>query len=522
MRIPWSSSKVLFIGYEPWETYLGLSLLESLKSEYNSTDTLLLVADPYQVANKNAALKLIRETRGSTTFIERVYSDLTTWQSQIQRAETEDVERRWRAMAQDFGLDRLDHCLKSDVVLFPYERTPYYPSMSEAQKKESALLVFDRVLKIFLDFKPDVVVMVGDQYLVKNFVGLLCEKHSIPIRVVRHSRFKSLYKCDGFFFPQVSGRSFQGDAEPDASQIFNGEYDQFLYPDNLAVGDKALLRKAREMPLSYSLIAIKTGIKKMALREHNYLKALVAGFILRDFSKIKFWKSSRLKVFFFSLQVMWRRAKYPWVRSVFRDVPEVPEYFVLVPLHYRPESSTLTAGFGTNDEVLIEEISSVLKEIAPEMVCFVLENPSMVGLRKPSFYRDLKKLGNVWLGNPVLDTQALIARSSAVLTVSGTAALEASLQDVPVFVSGRPDYLSAVNQEGYRDVKAFLRLVVERKAKTSRLAAIKYLRWVSAHGRQGALGWKSVRNDRTKGKSVRLLRDVLNMPLPGNASFGVN
>lgn len=513
MKKPWDFARPLFVGYEAWETLLGISLLESLSADTNVEDTMVLVADPYQVTNKGAALKLMQASKDQG-LIDIVYRDLANWQTRIKHANASDVESKWQIIAQQFDAGRLDLCMKSDVFLFPRERNPYYPTLTPTQMKQATLLVFEKVLESFSSFRPDVVITIGDQYLVKNVIALLCEKHSIPIRVIRHSRFEDFYKCDAFFFPRGPIKSSDR-AHYEKSCESDGGYGDFLYKKNLAVGDLDRLRSASEKPLSYSFTVVRDTIKNILNGQREYLAAIVASFAFkhRDFSRVKFWKSSQIRVLVFEWLVMWRKLGYLQGGKFFHDVEKLPERFVLVPLHYRPESSTLTQGFGVDDERLVKEIALSLKDICPEMICFALENPSMIGLRRPAFYEGLQKFENVLVGDPALDTKALVGKSSAVLTVSGTAALEASLQDVPVFVAGRPDFLSAINPDGHEDLSAFLASVAEGRAKTSRFLTLKYQRWITSNGHRGSLGWESIRNWKAKFEAVHLIRSVLSTPL---------
>lgn len=506
----------LFVGFEPWETLLGISLLESLSVDINVEDTMVLVADPYQVTNKFAAL-MLKQASKNQGLIDIVFRDLATWQTQIKHANGSNVESRWQIIDQQFDPGRLELCMSSDVVLFPRERTPYYPKLTPAQRKQAALLVFGKVLESFSRFRPDVVIMIGDQYSVKNFIALLCEKHSIPIRVIRHSRFEDFYKCDAFFFPQTPIRGSISVRNEESRRV-EGGYGDFLYKKNLAVGDVARLRSALEKPFSYSVAVVRDTIKNILVGQREHLKSVIARLTLKpmDFSRVKFWRSSKIRVFVFEWLVMWRKLEYFKGKSFVRDIADLPERFVLVPLHYRPESSTLTQGFGVDDEGLVKETALILKDICPDMVCFVLENPSMIGLRTPAFYEGLKKFENVRIGDPVLDTKTLVGRSSAVLTVSGTAALEASLQDVPVFVAGRPDFLTAINPNGHKDLSVFLASVVEGRAESSRDLTLKYQSWIKSNGHRGSLGWESIRKRKANLESIQLIRSVLSTPLPAD------
>ena len=64
----------------------------------------------------------------------------------------------------------------------------------------------------------------------------------------------------------------------------------------------------------------------------------------------------------------------------------------------------------------------------------------MRGYRPLNYYRDLRKLYNVQLVSPSLDSHAIIQSSDAVLTIVGTTALEGILYEKPVVAFGPLGY----------------------------------------------------------------------------------
>ncbi|HEV2489264.1 MAG TPA: hypothetical protein VGT03_05620 [Candidatus Acidoferrales bacterium] len=114
------------------------------------------------------------------------------------------------------------------------------------------------------------------------------------------------------------------------------------------------------------------------------------------------------------------------------SVPEGPS--VYFPLHVQPEFTTdVRAPFLSNQVAVIENIS---KSIPIGHRFIVKEHPNMKGERRLSFYRQLKKLHNVQLVSPSIDSHTLIERSDAVLTITGSSAWEAILYEKPVIAFG--------------------------------------------------------------------------------------
>jgi hypothetical protein len=104
------------------------------------------------------------------------------------------------------------------------------------------------------------------------------------------------------------------------------------------------------------------------------------------------------------------------------------------PLHMQPEFTTdVRAPFHTNQVALIQNISKCLPF---GYWLQVKEHPSMRGDRSLSFYRELKKLYNVQLLSPSVDSHSLIQQSDVVLTITGSTAWEAILYEKPVIAFG--------------------------------------------------------------------------------------
>lgn len=495
----------MFVSYEPWETRLAAGLLQSLSEDGSHSDPMLVVADPYQVINRRSA-KRLNHLSSSVNRVKVLFDSVSDWEMQIRRATAAEAQESWDAMAQKFSPHRLDLCLRSDVYLFPRERAPYYHPMAAHQKKKAALLVFERILAVFEQFQPDGVVMIGDQYLAKNFIGLLSEQRHIPIRVIRPARFQNFYKCDDFFFPQVVESSEEPPLVrklPQESEMTFGEH---LYLGNRAVSDNHWLRQSRQTPWTWTV-----KLLKEALRDQVHKIKTRRASRPKPFRHHRYWVSSPGRVRLHKLGITMRKLRFIWGRIPFVDFSNIPDRYFLIPLHYRPESSTLTQGFGIEDEDLIDKVVESLATINPNISCVVLENPSMIGLRKQSFYGDLLRRGSVVLADPRIDTQELISHALGVLTISGTVALEASLKNVPVHVVGRPDYLESMGSLGMDNVEAFIEASATGSQATSTVSVEKYLKRIQSTGYRGSLGWRSLHSPEKQAEAVELMRNLLRL-----------
>ena len=87
-----------------------------------------------------------------------------------------------------------------------------------------------------------------------------------------------------------------------------------------------------------------------------------------------------------------------------------------------------------SDQIAV--IKNIAQSLPIEMKLFVKEHPSMwaVGWRDTDFYKQICKLPNVTLIHPSVPGELMIQKSSFVITIAGTAALEATFYEKPVII----------------------------------------------------------------------------------------
>jgi hypothetical protein len=107
---------------------------------------------------------------------------------------------------------------------------------------------------------------------------------------------------------------------------------------------------------------------------------------------------------------------------------------VYFPLHVQPEFTIdVRAPFCSNQLALIEGIA---RSIPLGYKLVVKEHPAMRGYRNLAYYREIRKLYNVQLASPLVDSHKLIQDSDAILTIVGTTAWEGILYEKPVVAFG--------------------------------------------------------------------------------------
>jgi hypothetical protein len=116
------------------------------------------------------------------------------------------------------------------------------------------------------------------------------------------------------------------------------------------------------------------------------------------------------------------------------DRPMTGERYVLYPIHFQPEASTLVqAPYYLDQAALIEDIS---KSLPVGYQLYVKEHVSNRGRRPLAFYKRLRETFGVRLLGPDEDTWTLIRGAAAVAVITGTVGWEGLLFGKPVVTFG--------------------------------------------------------------------------------------
>lgn len=117
------------------------------------------------------------------------------------------------------------------------------------------------------------------------------------------------------------------------------------------------------------------------------------------------------------------------------DNSQLPQNFLIFPLQFSPEASTLIQGSKFNDMYQVIELIS--KSLPVNLTLLVKEHKLCVGRREYKFFKKILNLHNVRLIRDDVDTYELIKHSKGVITVSSSMALEALMLKKPAGIIGR-------------------------------------------------------------------------------------
>ena len=158
-------------------------------------------------------------------------------------------------------------------------------------------------------------------------------------------------------------------------------------------------------------------------------------------------------------------------KNLIRNI-ENKKPFIYFPLHLEPERSTLiSAPLFTNQ---IEVITNIAKSLPNGYNLYVKEHPvmSIRGWHSIFYYKQIMSLPNVILIHPSVKSEYIIKRSSLVISISSTSALEAGYYNKPSITLSNQDfsYLPFVYQiKALHDLPNAIKTSLQKKVNISDL-----------------------------------------------------
>lgn len=146
-----------------------------------------------------------------------------------------------------------------------------------------------------------------------------------------------------------------------------------------------------------------------------------------------------------------------------KSLNQIHQKIIFFPLQYSPESSiNIPNPFFVDQTRLIDLIRFNMPE---DYLLLLKENPEMYGRRANSFYKNLSKKSGVRLVSSAVSTFDVMSKSSLVVSVSGTACLEAFIIQKPSIVFGKTFFDPITNLFGvdYNDLKQTFKKYLNRK-----------------------------------------------------------
>jgi hypothetical protein len=139
---------------------------------------------------------------------------------------------------------------------------------------------------------------------------------------------------------------------------------------------------------------------------------------------------------------------------------------IFFPLHLEPERTLLIdAPFFTNQ---LEVIYNIAKSLPIGYKLYVKEHSAMItrGWRSIDYYKELSKIPNVVLIHPSIPPDEILQKCSLVITITGTAGLDAAFYGKPSIVFGNllySDLSSVISLKNINDLPFLIRNTIGKK-----------------------------------------------------------
>jgi len=277
---------------------------------------------------------------------------------------------------------------------------------------EDECKLFERILN---DVRPDFFITGETALHHHHLFYLLCRVKGVKVMILNQSKFG--YKC--MISQELHKLDNVSSITPNSTHRSLEELQQYLKNHSML---KQIL-SYKESFLSSKREKIKAAIQLLLISNNTNPKT---HFSYYGRSKIKVL----IKEIAYSIKTKYREKFVN--KNLKKEIPT--SQFIYFPLHQEPERTTLLGSpYFTNQ---LETICHILKSLPVGYKLLVKEHPtqSIRGWRSISYYERLINLPNLELIHPSVSNEELIKKSSLVITIAGTAGLEATFYGKPSII----------------------------------------------------------------------------------------
>lgn len=301
-------------------------------------------------------------------------------------------------------------------------------------QKNIAFATYKIIKDFLLKIKPDFILYIQSPEDMEGMIlGGLSKELKIPLAVPHHSRH--------------------------LGQSFFNSHRQELLPKRKIVKDidiknanKFLINfKNENTSAFYSEFSKTNNLHYIPYKKNTKIKRLLDGikrFYLESRSReLSTLRISLLNNWFPIWRHIYRGTRVLLNRNLFNCalIENLPKKFIFYPIQYSPESSINIPSPYFIDQLRV--IDAIRMSMPSNYLLVVKEHPSCITVRPRKFMKTLLNKAGVVVAKVDLDTQSIINKSRLVISVTGTAALEAFLQKKPSLVLGPTffsDYIGGV------------------------------------------------------------------------------
>jgi len=442
--------RYLAIGFEPFENEIMAHSLHELKRRDVDSSVAIVTADLFSY-EQNQARRNYEKLKENYDFkFYNYFSEYERWQSGEKGI---NYKEQIQKILNRNGIRTSSRIIAfSDHIFSCFERKPYYNKISAEEKERVFYYFLKKTEAILSEFKPDIIFTIERNYLVKNIFFEFAKNRPIKIYTLLGSRLgKRLYldHGDGIGTSEYIKIKMASCHESELNLAIDWikKYQKQSNSGGTLYRGLTEERVVRQKKGFLSYLYTITNETIRVLIAQIYYMAVDKNKKLRVYAGNNFYFILNTFLVFFRSIVGHLTSSWIFSRN-----PKSNNYFYY-PLHYRPESSSLSLSDGLDDEVVIELIS---RWLPLGCTLAVKENPSMLEHREMKFYKKIKNIPSVELISYKTPSLSLIQNSLGVVSLSGTALMEARFFGKPSAAIGNPEFSEIVNCKGLSGLKDFL------------------------------------------------------------------
>lgn len=379
-------------------------------------------------------------TRPSFRFLqsqnEIKYSSLLLDEDLHNQAKNEKLDRDYiMFLEKEYGMPNLWPYIEVDRIIRYNQLVREYPMDTPVYSHEEMMIHVQVRAKAIIAMlekeKPDFIVCSVVASIGSLLLYNVAKKMGIEVRIVMPTKVGSRYGVSSSYerlveidneFEQLLRQNKRVDNFEEAKEVLNSFRENPLPPDSIT--NFYLNRASRMKQLDFLLPSklkryilwligkVKYYFKENDKHDYSYIKT---------FDKIKDQLARKLRA-------------VRGVDDLYDEIQPDKEDFAFFPLHLEPEVALHLYGYWYINQ--IEAVRQIARSLPVNYKLYVKDHPRMVGFRKRSYYKELKKIPNVKLVNPKINSLQFLAKSKLAIVITGSAGWEAIQLKVPVITFG--------------------------------------------------------------------------------------
>lgn len=338
-----------------------------------------------------------------------------------------------RRFEKEYGIPNLWPFIAPDRIIMSSQLIREYPYDKPGYTHEEMLKILQIKIKTVLDFfeeeRPDFIV----------FAAIGAMAPLLLYHIARKKGIKTLCLTLNFLPNKVVVAERYDYFSPEGIQQDTKNFLSNITPDKWIKAEN-ILKQFNENPQKYSEIHNPKKQKVKYLQQFSFLKPQqltrsIKWFlylIYRHFTSIERHDYSYINPWHYLIDRLKRALRN--IAPVIYDPYKPDDDFIFFPLQFEPEISLLLLAPFMADQLYI--IKQIAQSLPVGMFLYVKEHPHMVSYRPRSFYKEIKKIPNVKLIDPSINSFDIIKNSKLVTAITGTAGWEAVLLKKPVITFG--------------------------------------------------------------------------------------